>query len=120
MELDELHVGDWNPGAQCHRDAVTGRLDGIGRDRVHLSRASGCENNVGCRYEPRLACRVERDNAGAPGAFEDKIECEPILEDRCGTVTHCLDKGTLHFRTGGGAARVQDARGRVAAFPGSR
>ena len=79
MKLDELHVGNRDPGAQRHRDAVTGRLDGIGRDRVHLSRAAACENHLGGLDTLQPALGVEGDDARAPGAFEDEIEGEPTL-----------------------------------------
>ena len=50
MELDELHVGNRDSGAQRHGDAVTGRLGGIGRDRVHLPSSAAREDDVGSLY----------------------------------------------------------------------
>ena len=59
MELHELHIGEHRAGARRHRDAVAGRLHGIGRVAVEPAHAAGGEHDGARRgTRSRVARRV--------------------------------------------------------------
>ena len=116
VELHELEVGARDAGAQRERDAVAGRQRRVGGDREALADAAGREHGVRRAHGLDRPVGSEREDAARTPAFDDQLDREPAFAhlDRRG-----LDRGherALDLGAGRVAARVHDARERVAAF----
>ncbi len=71
VELDELHVGHRDPGAQRHGDPVAGGLGRVGRDGEQLPRAARGEHHLGRPHLSEHAVGVEGGDAHAPAALDN-------------------------------------------------
>ena len=116
VELDELDVGARHAGPQGHGEAVPRRLERVGGRGEELTRAAGRQQHV---VRADLVDRTvvgQRDHAHARAVLHEEVEREPALPARHGRRPHPVDQRPLDLGACGGAAGVDDAGLRVAAF----
>jgi hypothetical protein len=114
VELDELQVGDGDPGPQRHGDAVAGGLERVGGHREQLTGPAGGDQHVA---GPDLLIGQGADTDAA-AVLHHQVGGEGLLVDGRGGAPHRGYQGALDLHPGGGPAGVDDAGVAVATLPG--
>ncbi len=119
VELEELDVGNWHTGTQCHGYAVAGGFGRVGGHRVELSCAAGRKHDVAGPHLLATPVGIECDDAHAPVTVDDQVEREPTLENGGGRAPYGVHEGPLDLGAGRSPTRVEDAGRGVPAFSGA-
>jgi hypothetical protein len=82
MELEKLHVADGGAGTICHRDSITGSDRRIGSVGVHLSCASGCQQDSISSYASAASIGREQVDAGNAISIHTQIGVEFEFRER--------------------------------------
>ena len=118
MELHELDIGHRDPGPQGHGQTVGSGLGRIGGHREELARSASGQDCMTGPYIHHPSLGVERPYPATPSAFHQKVEGEPLFEDRRRGPAGGVDQCPLHLCPGGRPTGVDHPGGGMATFPG--
>ncbi len=120
VELHELEIGDRDPGAERHRDAVAGGQGRVRGDREALPRAPGCDDGVRGAQDALGTVGIENDHAGRAAVLDEEVGGEPTLVHLGPRLLHRDRQRPFDLGSRRIAARVDDPRHRVAALARER
>ena len=98
VELEELDIGHGHPGPQGHGDPVAGRLGGVGRDRVQLTRPPVASTTS-----------VARTSCRAPSGSSARTPTQRPSSTKRSTANHCSSTAAALWRTAETRARSTSA-----------
>ena len=90
MKLDELHILQWQSGAQCHRIAVAGADMRLGRREIGAAAASGRQHHdMRPKQMQGAVFKTPRDDPAARAVLHDEIERE-VFDKKLGIMPEAL------------------------------